>query len=89
MQHENHDPVKIIRRFNKCTWAMSKLRLIVENSLYGNENQAKTCLQNFISNVKKNNDLYFYQNIKLLKYETTLARARDIYSTLLRIYVQR
>ena len=60
---------------------MSKLRLIVENSLDGNENQVKTCLQNFISNVKKNNDEYFYQDIKLHKYETTIARLRDIYSS--------
>ena len=44
MQHENHDPVKIIRRINEFTWAMSKLRLVVENSLDGNENQAKTYL---------------------------------------------
>ena len=64
MQHENHDPVKIIRCINEFTWAMSKLRLIMENSLDGNE---KTCLQNFISNVKKNNNKYFYQDIKLHK----------------------
>ena len=81
MQHENHDPIKIIRCLNEFTWAMSKLRLIVENSLDGNENQVKTCLQNFISNVKKNNDEYFYQDIKLHKYETTIAQARDIYSS--------
>ena len=79
MQHKNHDPVKIIRHINEFTWAMSKLRLIVENSLDGNENQVKTCLQDFISNVKKNNDEYFYQDIKLHKYETTIAQARDIY----------
>ena len=64
MQHENHDPVKIIRCINEFTWAMSKLWLIMENSLDGNE---KTCLQNFISNVKKNNNKYFYQDIKLHK----------------------
>ena len=80
MQHENH-PVKIIHGINEFTWAMSKLRLIVENLLDGNESQVKTCLQNFISNVKKNNDEYFYQDIKLHKYETTIARARDIYSS--------
>ena len=73
MQHENHDPVKIICRINEFSWAMPKLWLIVENSLDGNENQVKTCLQNFISNVKKNNDEYFYQVIKLHKYETTIA----------------
>ena len=81
MQYQNHNPVKIIRCINEFTWAMSKLRLIMENSLNGNENQVKTCLQNFISNVKKNNDEYFYQDIKLHKYETTIARARDIYSS--------
>ena len=63
---------------------MSELRLIVENSLDGNENQVKTCLQNFIFNVKKNNDEYFYQDIKLHKYETTIAQARDIYSSTIR-----
>ena len=81
MQHENHDLVKIIRCINEFTWAMSKLRLIVENSLDGNENQVKRYLQNFISNVKKNKAEYFYQDIKLHKYETTIARARDIYSS--------
>ena len=49
MQHENHDPVNIIPCINEFTWTMSKLRLIVENSLDGNENQVKMCLQNFIS----------------------------------------
>ena len=81
MQYENHNPVKIICRINEFTWAMSKLRLIVENLLNGNENQAKTCQQNFISNVKKNNDEYFDLHIKLHKYETTITRARDIYSS--------
>ena len=70
-----------ICRINEFTWAMSKLRLIVENLLDGNESQVKTCLQNFISNVKKNNNEYFCQDIKLHKYETTIARARDIYSS--------
>ena len=73
--------IKIICRINEFTWPMSKLRLIVENLLDGNENQVKTCLQNFISNIKKNNDEYFYQDIKLHKYETTIARARNIYSS--------
>ena len=81
MQHENHDPVKIIHRINEFTWAMSKLRLIVENLPDGNENQVKTCLHNFISDVKKNNNEYFHLDIKPHKYETTIARARDIYSS--------
>ena len=81
MQHENHDPVKIICCINEFTWAMSKLQLIMENSLDGNENQVKTCQQNSISNVKKNNNEYFYQDIKLHKYEITIARARDMYSS--------
>ena len=78
MQHENHDLVNIIRRINEFTWAMSKLRLIVENSLDGNENQVKRYLQNFISNVKKNAE-YFYQDIKLHKYETTIAQERHLF----------
>ena len=53
----------------------------MENSLDGNESQVKTCLQNFIFNVKKNNNEYFCQDIKLHKYETTIARPRDIYSS--------
>ena len=81
MQHKNHDPVKIICRINEFSWATSKLWLIVENLLDGDENQVKMCLQNFISNVKKNNDEYFYQDIKLHKYETTIAQARDLYSS--------
>ena len=79
MQHENHDLVKIIRCINEFTWAMSKLRLIVENSLDGNENQVKRYLQNFISNVKKNKAEYFYQDIKLHKHETTIARKRYLF----------
>ena len=81
MQHENHDPVKIISCINEFTWAISKLQLIMKNLLDGNENQVKMYLQNFISNVKKNNNEYFYQDIKLHKYETTIARLRDIYSS--------
>ena len=87
MQHENHDSVKIIYRINEFTWAMSKLQLIVENLLDGNENQVKTCLQNFISYVKKNNDQYFYQDIKLHKYGTTIAQVRDIYSSTIIKYI--
>ena len=73
MQHENHDLVTIICCVNEFTWAMSKLQLIMQYSLDGNENQVKMCLQNLISKVKKNNNEYFYQDIKLHKYETTIA----------------
>ena len=33
LQPDKHDPVKVTRRSNEFTWTMSKMRLIIENSL--------------------------------------------------------
>ena len=33
LQRDKHDPVKVTRHLNEFTWTMSKLRLIIENSL--------------------------------------------------------
>ena len=44
LQHDKHDPVKLTRHLNKVTWTMSKLRLIIENSLdEDDDGQVKTC----------------------------------------------
>ena len=37
LQRDKHDPVKINRRLNEFTWAMSKLSLIIENALDEND----------------------------------------------------
>ena len=33
LQRDKHDPVKVTKRLNQFTWPMSKLHLIIENSL--------------------------------------------------------
>ena len=46
LQRDKHDPVKVTRRLNEFNWAMSTLRLIIENSLdEDDDGQVKTCLK--------------------------------------------
>ena len=45
---DKHNPVKITRGLNEFTWTMSKLHLIIENSVDEDDNgQVKTCFKTF------------------------------------------
>ena len=48
LQCDKHNPVKVTRCFIEFTWTMSKLHLIIENSLdEDDDGQVKKCFRNF------------------------------------------
>ena len=82
LQRDKHDPVKVTRRLNEFTWTMSKLRLLIENSLDNDgDGQVKTCFKTFCSKVENDGGKFFYQGIKLSKYELTIERAKTVYTS--------
>ena len=61
---------------------MSKLRLIIENSLDENDDgHVKTCFKTFCSKVENDDSEFCYQGIKLAKYELTIKRAKTVYTS--------
>ena len=82
LQRDKHNPVKITRRLNEFTWTMSKVRLIIENSLDENDDgQVKTRFKTFWSKVENDSCEFCYQGIKLAKYELTIKRAKAVYTS--------
>ena len=69
LQRDKHDPVKVTKRLYEFTWTMSKLHLIIENSLdEDDDGQVKTCFKTFCSKVENDDWDFCYQGIKLAKY---------------------
>ena len=61
---------------------MSKLRLLIENSLDNDgDGQVKTCFKTFCSKVENDGGKFFYQGINLSKYELTIERAKAVYTS--------
>ena len=61
LQRDKHDPVQVTRHLNEFTWAMSKLHLILENSLDENDDrQVKTFFKTFCSKVENDDGEYCY-----------------------------
>ena len=59
---------------NEFTWTMSKLRLIIENSLDGDDDgQVKTCFKTFCLKVENEDGEFCYQGIKLAKYANAIS----------------
>ena len=82
LQRDKHDPVKVTRCLNEFTWTMSKLRLLIENSLDNDgDGQLKTCFKTFCSKVENDGSKFFYQGIKLSKYELTIECAKTVYTS--------
>ena len=82
VQCDKHDPVKVTRHLNQFTWAMSKLRLIIENSLNKDDDgQVKTCFKTFSLKVRNDGGKFCYQSIKLAKYKLAINRAKSVYIT--------
>ena len=82
LQRDKHNPVKITRRLNEFTCRMSKLHLIIENSLDENDDgQGKTCFKTFCLKVENDGGEFCYQDIKLAKYELTIKRAKAVYTS--------
>ena len=73
-QRDKHHPVKVTRHLNEFTWTMSKMRLIIENSLDGDDDgQVKTCFKTFCSKVENDDREFCYQGIKLAKYASAIS----------------
>ena len=82
LQCNKHDPVKVTKRLNEFTWRMSKLCLIIENSLHEDDDgQVKTCFKTFCSKVENDDREFFYQGIKFTKHELTIKRAKTVYAS--------
>ena len=82
LQRDKHDPVKVTRCLSEFTWTMSKLRLLIENSLDNDgDGQVKTCFKTFRSKVENYGGKFFYQGIKLSKYELTIEHAKTVYTS--------
>ena len=71
MQKDEHDPVFMLRRMHEFTWTMSKLQILVQNSIDGTSNRL-TNYTKFLQNVTENDDGdMMYQNIKLKEFENS------------------
>ena len=82
LQCDKQDPVKVTRHLNEFTRTMSKLRLIIENSLgEDDDGQVKTSFKTFCSKVENDDGEFCYQGIKLPKYELTFKRAKTVYTS--------
>ena len=82
LQRDKHNPVKVTRCLSEFTLTMSKLHLLIENSLDNDgDGQVKTCFKTFCSNVENDGGKFFYQGIKLSKYELTIECTRTGYSS--------
>ena len=66
-QQELHDPVKAVHRIQDFNLTMVKLKLLVDESLE-NPDSIKTNVKKLFQDVEKK-DSYFYQGIKLARYE--------------------
>ena len=76
-QQDIHDPVKAVRRIQEFTWTMAKLKLFMDNAI---ENQTiPTQLKKLLNSVENRDDKYFYQGIKLTRYEVSKDEVSDIF----------
>ena len=67
-QKELHDSVKAVHRIQDFNLTMVKLKLLVDESLE-NPDSIMTNLKKLFQDVEKKDDSYFYQGIKLARYE--------------------
>ena len=82
LQCNKHSPVNVTRCLNEFTWRLSKLYLIIENSLdKDNDGQMKTCFKTFCLKVENDDGEFCYEGIKLTKYELTIKWAKAIYAS--------
>ena len=78
-QQEIHDPDKAVRRIQKFTWSMTKLKLFTDNTI---ENRTiPTQMNKLLNFVENRNGTYFYKGIKLTKFEMSKDDVSDIFAT--------
>ena len=78
MQQDVHDPVKVIRRIKEFGWTMSKLILIVEQSL--SDNNVLTFYKKNLSVVTVNEEeKHYYQGVHMKHYNRTTKAVQKHY----------
>ena len=79
-QQELHDPVKAVRRVQDFTLTMHKLKLLVDESLESPDS-IMTLYNKFLQEVEKKDDGYYYQGIKLVRYEAAKQSVSNLYES--------
>lgn len=77
-QRELHDPVKAVRRVQDFTLTMRKLKLLVDESLESPDS-IMTHYNKFLQEVEKKDHGYYYQGIKLARYEAAKQSVSNLY----------
>ena len=67
-QQELHDPVKAVHHIQDFNLTVVKLKLLVDESLE-NPDSIMTNIKKLFQDIEKKHDSYFYQGIKLVRYE--------------------
>ena len=72
-QQDLHDPVKAVRRIKDFTWSMTKLQMLIMNSL-DSETSRLTYYKKCLNDIKKNEEIneVRYQEIKLKRFEAAI-----------------
>ena len=84
MQQERHDPVKRVRRIQKLTWTMVKLKVVIDESL-DKEGSVMTRYKRLTSVIEQREDNHnYYQSIKLSAYEAARERIGESYKETIR-----
>ena len=66
-QQKEHDPVKAVRQIQEFNWTMTKLKILTESSLDG-QNTCIIYYKQSLDNIDaQNNGWFYYQDVKLSK----------------------
>ena len=66
-QQKEHDPVKAVRQIQEFNWTMTKLKILTESSLEG-QNTCIIYYKQSSDNIDaQNNGWFYYQDVKLSK----------------------
>ena len=78
-QQNEHDPVKAVRRIQEFNWTMTKLKILTESPLEG-QNMRLMHYKQFLDKIDAQNDGRFYcQDVKLSKYTGTKNTVSSFY----------
>ena len=83
-QKHLHDPVKAVRRVHEFTWIMAKLQVLIENTP-DSQDSIMTSYKKFLSGIvekefeKEGKVQYFYQDVKLKKFQISNINVRNNY----------
>ena len=78
-QQNEHDPMKAVRRIQEFNWTMTKLKILTESPLEG-QNMRLTHYKQFLDKIDAQNDGRLYcQDVKLSKYTGTKNTVSSFY----------